>query len=275
MTQGFQLDGSGPRAYERYLVPAFFTPCAAQLLDMAGVGPGERVLDLACGTGIVARRAAARVGVDGAVLGVDVNDGMLAVAVSAAAGMPQVIEWRSGDAAALPLPDAAVDVVCCQQGLQFFTDPALALREACRVLAPGGRVALAVWRSISHHPVFALLAEALGRHAGAEAAGMMRAPFAGPGREDLRRLLTEAGFGGIVARIGVIAVRFPSPLELLRQEVESTPLAGPIGELDARRLGALVDQVNQTLASYMDDDGVTFPMQTWLVTASRPTEDTR
>jgi len=170
-----------------------FAPCATQLLDLAVVGPGERVLDVACGTGIVARRAAARVGVGvgGVVTGSDVNEGMLEVAAAAATDLPVRIEWHRADATALPLPDGAFDVVCCQQGLQFVPDPPLALREARRVLAPGGRLALAVWRAIDHHPVFAALVRALERHAGPGTAALMRAPFAGPGREEPRRALAR------------------------------------------------------------------------------------
>jgi ubiquinone/menaquinone biosynthesis C-methylase UbiE len=125
-----------------------FAPCATQLLDLAAVEPGERVLDVACGTGIVARRAAARVGAGGVVAGSDVNEGMLEVAAATAIDLPVRIEWHRADATALPLPDGAFDVVCCQQGLQFVPDPPLALREARRVLTPGGRLALAVWRGI-------------------------------------------------------------------------------------------------------------------------------
>jgi ubiquinone/menaquinone biosynthesis C-methylase UbiE len=274
MVDGFQLDGQGPRAYERYLVPAFFVPCAEQLLDLAAVGPGERVLDVACGTGIVARRATARVGAGGRVFGIDVNDGMIDVARTVAADTsamdaPPAIEWRSGDAAALPLSNGTFDVVCCQQGLQFFTDQAGALQEMIRVLAPGGRLTLAIWRDIDHHPVFAKLTRALDRYVGEDAAAMMRSPFAGPDRERLRSLVAAAGFDKILIRVGVITVRFPSAREFLRQEVASTPLAEPVGALDEHRREALIHHLDEALRPYLDDDGVVFPMQTWLVAAGR------
>jgi ubiquinone/menaquinone biosynthesis C-methylase UbiE len=265
LVHGFQLDGQGPQAYERYLVPRFFTACADQLVDLAAVRSGERVLDVACGTGIVARHAVDRVGAGGSVVGVDVNDTMLA----AAAAVTSLVEWRPADAAALPFPDATFDLVCCQQGLQFFSDPLLALREAHRVLVPGGRIALAVWRPIEHHPVFTVLVDALEQHVGAEAAAMMRSPFAGPDSHALRRLLEEAGFRAPVIRIGVIAVRFPSPQEFLRQEAVSSPLAGPVGALDDGRRDALIGHLDQALAPHTDDDGVVFPMQTWLAVAGQ------
>ena len=268
MSSSFQLDGQGPAAYERYLVPRLFATCADQLLDLVAVTAGDRVVDLACGTGIVARRAAAAVGAGGAVVGVDVNDGMLAVASALTDGTP-VLRWCKADATAVPLSDGDFDKVCCQQGLQFFPDRPLAVREAHRLLAPGGRIGLAVWRSLEHHPVYALLVDALERHVGAEAADMMRAPFEGPDGAALRDLLTDAGFGRPVVRIGAITARFPSPREFLRQEVVSTPLAEPVGALGTARLDALVTDLDRALTPYTDDEGMIVPMQTWLATAVR------
>jgi ubiquinone/menaquinone biosynthesis C-methylase UbiE len=265
---GFQLDEHGPPAYERYLVPAFFDPCANELLELAAPAPGERVLDLACGTGVVARRLAARVGATGTVVGVDINEPMVTFAASAAGEVPAPIEWHTADAAALPLGDAVFDLVCCQQGLQFFPDQTRAVREAHRVLVPGGRLALAVWRPIEHNPAFLAFADALDRHVGAEAAALMRAPFSGPDREQLRRLLVEASFAAARIRIAGLLVRFPSPREFLRQEVVSSPLAGPVGALDPPRLAALADEVDRVLAPYADDDGTVLPMQTWLIGAT-------
>lgn len=266
MNESFQLYGPGPSAYERFLVPAFFVPCAERLLELAAITSGERVLDLACGTGVVAKRAARQVGAGGTVIGVDPNEGMLAVAAS---GSAEVVEWRVGGAEAVPLPDADVDVVCCQQGLQFFPDPAAAMLEVRRVLRPGGRLAIAVWRALEHQPVFVRLVEALDAHVGPEAAATMRGPFAGPDRDALRQLLSETGLGDSVVRIGVLAARFPSPREFLRQEVASSPLSDPVGALDLGRRDALTDQVDQALQPYVDDDGLVIPLQTWFVTATR------
>jgi SAM-dependent methyltransferase len=250
-------------------VPVQFAPCATQLLDLAGVEPGERVLDVACGTGIVARRAAVRVGAGGVVAGTDVNQGMLEVAAAVAPDLPVRIEWHQADATALPLPDGAFDVVCCQQGLQFVPDPPLALREAWRVLAPDGRLVLAVWRALDHQPVFAAFVRALERHAGPEAAALMRAPFAGPGRQELHRLLTGAGFATAQVRIATFPVRYPSPGELLRRQAASSPLGAPLAALDEEARQALARELDQTLREWADDDGVVFPMQTWLATARR------
>jgi SAM-dependent methyltransferase len=246
-----------------------FAPCATQLLDLAAVEPGERVLDVACGTGIVARRAAARVGAGGVVAGSDVNEGMLEVAAATAIDLPVRIEWHRADATALPLPDGAFDVVCCQQGLQFVPDPPLALREARRVLTPGGRLALAVWRGIDHHPVFAAFVRALERHAGPGTAAPLRAPFGGPGREELRRRLTETGFDEVQVRIATFGARFPSPGEFLWRQAASSPLGVPLAALDEEPRRAQARELDQTLGEWVDDDGLVVPMQTWLATARR------
>src|SRR5260370_13852749 len=112
---------SGPEIYERYMVPSLFGPWAADLVKLAAPIRGERVLDVACGTGIVARLAAQRVGPMGKVVGLDLNPSMLTVARSASAGTEN-IEWREGNATAMPLSQQTFDLVLCQQGLQFLPD---------------------------------------------------------------------------------------------------------------------------------------------------------
>jgi ubiquinone/menaquinone biosynthesis C-methylase UbiE len=175
---GWQLaSGSVAEANERYIMAAFGNAWAQALVQLAAPEEGERVLDVACGTGPVARYAAALVGPSGRVIGLDLNAGMLAIARALPQREGIAIEWREGDATALPFPDASFDRVCCQQGLQFFPDRPAALREMCRVLVPGGRLALSVWRGLEHQPFYAALTEALERYVSPEAAGSLRAAF--------------------------------------------------------------------------------------------------
>ena len=143
--------------YQREMVPASFARWAPDLVDLGAVGPGQRVLDVACGTGVVTRLAAERVGSSGRAVGLDVNADMLAAARAASPGSR--IEWHEGSALALPFPDASFDVLFCQQGLQFFPDRAAGLREMRRVLVPGGRLALSCWRSVDHQPGMRALEE--------------------------------------------------------------------------------------------------------------------
>ena len=174
----WQLKEGGPDSYERYQVPSVFEPLAKLFLGHIALQPGEQVLDVACGTGVLARQAAPFLGADGFVAGVDLNPGMLEVAHRrlSAAGLEPVL--RQGDAAALPFADASFDVVLCQQGLQFFPEPLSALREMHRVLRPDGRLGLCVWQSIEHSPCNRAMADALAcHHLGSEAARRIQAPF--------------------------------------------------------------------------------------------------
>ena len=269
MSAGFQLDVLGPPAYERHLVPTFFAPLADELLALLPPRRSERVLDLACGTGVVARRAVERVGPDGHVVGVDVNPEMIDCAARVSAGSP--IEWRVAEAAELPLPDASIDLLFCAQGWQFFADQQAAAREAARVLRPDGRLVLAIWRAIEQNPVFAILARVLDRHAGSAAARTMRSPFAGPEPAELRAQLEAASLGAVRLRIASLLVRFPSVPEFLRQEAAGSPLGPALRAVGHSVLTALVTELETALATYVDDDGLVLPMQTWLVTA-RPAD---
>ena len=267
--RGWQLEERSAEAYERYLVPLLFAPGAEYLVELAEPGPGERVLDVACGTGIVARRAAERVGTEGRVVGLDMNEGMLGVARKASSDVRPAIEWQQGDAADMPLPDRAFDVVFCQQGLQFFPDRPAALGEMHRVLVPNGRLALSVLRSTEHNPGYRLLAEALERHVEADAGAMMRSPFSSLSAEELRELITGAGFGEVRILLGIGPVRYPSVEKFLRWEGASSPLAGLIGALSDDVREALIGDLSQTLRTYTDDDGIVFPAETYLGVAHR------
>jgi SAM-dependent methyltransferase len=254
----WQLASDTAAAYERHLVPVLFAPLADRLIERAAPRPDDRVLDLACGTGIVARRIAPRVRT---VTGLDLSDGMLAVARAA----DPSIRWLEGDAAALPLADASVDLVLCQQGMQFFGDRAAVVRELGRVLAPGGRLVAAAWRAPVHNPGWLRLAEALDRHAGAEVGAAMRAPFA-LGGEELRAALL-AGFADVELRIEILPVRFPSAREMLLQEEASFPMEDEIAALSEAEHEALVGDFEAAMAAYADDAGVTFAMEATVAAA--------
>jgi SAM-dependent methyltransferase len=173
----WQVTGGAAQVYERQLVPAIFGPWAPRVLDLAAPATGERVLGSACGTGVVARLAADRVGLSGQVVGQDLNPGMLAVA-SALPAREAPIAWVQASTGRLPFAGGSFEVVACQLGLQYFPDRPVAVAEMARVLAPGGRLAAMVWRSIDHSPGFAALADLLDRHIGPATGATMRAPFA-------------------------------------------------------------------------------------------------
>ena len=183
--------GEPPKNYERYFVPTIGTAWATALLEVAGLSSGERVLDVACGTGVVTRRASELVGPEGNVAGLDVNPGMLAVARSAS---PTSIEWHESSAESIPCPDASFDVVTCSLGLQFVPDRSAAMREIHRVLAAGGRVAIA---TVGPTPVFEILAQALARHVKPEVAAFMRHVFSLHEHQELHDLAEGAGLRSV------------------------------------------------------------------------------
>lgn len=263
----WQVAGNAPENYERYLVPSIFGPCAIDLISLAAPQAGERVLDVACGTGAVARLCAPHIGFRGKVVGLDINPGM----VTAARSLPPVpgvsFEWVEGSAVAMPLPDAAFELVLCQQGLQFFPDRPAALREMRRVLVLGGRLAVSVWRGIHYSPGFALLAEALERHVGLEASKTMRAPFSLPDAEELRSLIARAGFRDVTIHSASKTLRFPSPEEFVQQYVSGSPLAGPVAQVSGVARSALLEDMRKGLRQYQTVDSVAFPIEAHLVTA--------
>lgn len=266
---GWQLEQSAPEAYEQYLVPPMFAPWADRLIESSDVREGDQVLDVACGTGIVARRAASRVSESGSVVGLDSNEGMLVVAEETAADLHRSIEWRQADATNLPFSDGRFDIVYCQQALQFFDDPAVAVQEMRRVIAPGGRVALSVWRPLDYQPGYVVLADALEQHISDEAGTMMRSPFPEWDGKDLRTFVQNAGFDDVSVTIEIGSVRYPSVTEFVRREAASSPLAEPIAAIEREIRDELVREVEDALDAYRDDEGIVSPMESNLVIADR------
>jgi len=268
----WQFVGSVPENYERYLVPSIFAAWADDLVEVAALRPDQRVLDVACGTGIVARTAAQRLGSGGSVVGLDLSAPMLAAARTAAAAEGVTVEWREGSAVNLPLPDGGFDIVFCQQGLQFFPDRPTALGEMYRVLAPGGRVVLSVWREIRRSPGFAVLAEALTRHIGPEAGTLMTSgPFSLSSPEKLHALLATAGFNDISIHPSAKILRYSSPDEFVLHYAAGSALAGAVAGAGDDARAALIAEVGGKLQSFIDDQGLAFPIESNIAIARRAT----
>jgi ubiquinone/menaquinone biosynthesis C-methylase UbiE len=260
----WQVAGNAAETYQRELVPAVFGPWGPRVVELAALRPGLRVLDVACGTGVVARLAAEAVGVDGRVAALDLNPAMLAVASELPAVEGAAIEWIEGNAQALPLADASFDVVCCQLGVQFFPDRAGALREMKRVLAPNGRAVVMVWREIDRAPGFAVLAAALGRVIGSDAEALMRAPFALGDAGELARLLERAGLGDCTIRAETGNVRFSSAENFVRSYVGGSPLAALVAAAPAAAYEELVREVERALDSLIEQSSLSFPIEAHL-----------
>jgi ubiquinone/menaquinone biosynthesis C-methylase UbiE len=266
----WQVAGSAPEVYERELVPAVFGVWAPILVELAQPRPGERVVDVACGTGVVARIAATRVGPTGAVVGVDLNPEMLSVArsvVSTDSRSGGLLQWQEASADKLPFPDSSFNVVYCQLGLQFFADRPAALREMRRVISAEGRLALMVWRGIQDSPGFAVLAEALQRHVGQAAATIMRAPFGLSNADELEALVRAAGFQNVAIQQRNGTVCFPSVERFVLSYVAGSPLAGPVSKADDAARAALITDVRNALGEYTSNTGLAFPIAAHLLSA--------
>jgi SAM-dependent methyltransferase len=247
---GKAYGGSAPENYERFFVPAIGAPLAADLIAIAALRPGERVLDVACGTGVVARLAAERVGATGRAAGLDLNPGMLEVA-RAVTPTGMAIEWRQSNAEAMQLSSEAFDVVLCQMGLQFMPDKLAALREMRRVLAPGGRFIMNVPGPTP--PVFAIMDEALARYISPEAAKFVRVVFALHDPAEVQGLISGAGFCDVAIQSGTKKLRLPAPQEFLWQYVQSTPLGGVVAQVDDESRAALERDVVAKWQEFVED----------------------
>lgn len=255
MSSHFDLhgDASPPENYERYFVPAIGRPLAVSLVGAIPLRAGTRVLDVGCGTGIVARLVVDQVGSAGTVDGVDVNAGMLAVARATDAG---AIEWHEGDAESLPFEDGRFDVVFCQLSLQFVEQPSRALREMWRVTRAGGTVAVTVAGPTP--PVFAVLAECLGRHVSPQAMGFVNRVFSMHNLEDMRTLMTEAGFVGAELSEAVHSLVLPAPKEFLWQYISGTPLGPLIKDAVPEALDALEAEVIDRWHEFVTENGMQY-----------------
>ncbi len=216
--------GTAAETYQRHFVPAIALPVSAGLLEVARLQPGERVLDVACGTGLIARRAAEQVGAAGSVTGIDLAPDMIDVAKANERPAGVHIEWHVADAACLPLPDASNDVVLCQMGLMFMEDRTAALAEMRRVLTPGGRIALNTPGNIQ--PAFEVMEEAIVEHISPELGGFVRAVFSIHDPGTLASLLRAAGFEDVTADVYRAPLLLPSPVDFLWQYINLTPM-GP------------------------------------------------
>lgn len=233
--------------FDRLFLPALAAPWAIRVAEAAHVAPGQRVLDVACGTGAVAAEALRRVGPKGKVIGLDLSSDMLAVARRK---MPD-LEFFEGRAESLPFEDETFDAVACQFGLMFFAEREQAIREMQRVLRPKGRIAIAVWDSLERTPGYAALTDLVERHLGAEAGNAVRAAFVLGDVELMRSLLATAGFVSVEAASVDATARFPSLEDWVEAEVRGW-VGGDFGEAD---YATLLDDARRQLSAYKRDDG--------------------
>ena len=249
----YQQDGSTAELYQRCIVPQITSLWGKDLVDRARVRVGENVLDVACGTGVVARLAAEQ-SRTGRVVGLDLNADMLRVASSVAHvdanGVP--VEWCEGSALALPFEDGAFNVVLCQLGLQFFPDKSLALHEMARVLTFGGRLLLSVFTSIERTPVASAFASALDRRLGQGASAAKRAEHSFPDPDLLAQLAADAGLKNVVVVPVTQTICFPSALDYVRLQLTATPQARLLSKMMAQERDAMLQAITRDLSIVTD-----------------------
>jgi ubiquinone/menaquinone biosynthesis C-methylase UbiE len=250
--------------YERHFVPAISAPVAIDLLAVAAPRAGERVLDVACGTGVVTRLAAAAVGESGSVVGLDVNPAMLGVA-KAVTPPESEVRWREASAEAIPFSDATFDLVLSQLGLQFVPDRPAAVHEMRRVLAPGGRLALNVAGRAGE--IFEAAEPAFERHLGPPAGAFVRTVFSLHDPDSLRTLLEDGGFHDIEVRVEPKRLRVPAPREFLWQYVFGTPLAIAARAADAEQRTALEREVVVAWNPFVEGNGMRLEQDIVVATA--------
>jgi SAM-dependent methyltransferase len=243
-----QIDAAN--AYETLFVPALFGQWAPKVADAAQIQLGQRALDVACGTGILAREVALRTGPTGYVAGLDPNTGMLAVAKQLA----PAVEWRQGAAESLPFPDRSFDVVVSQFGLMFFTGRRQALCEMLRVLTPEGRMVVAVWDSLDNIPAYATEVALVERIAGRQAADALRAPFVLGDRQHLATLFADAGAASVEITTRHGTAQFPSIRVMVEADLRGwLPVMGVI--LSEDQIGRILQEAEPVFGSYVTAEG--------------------
>jgi len=243
-----QVSTAAAEVYEELFVPALFSQWAPRVADALELAPGQRVLDVACGTGVFTREAATRIAPDGSIVGVDINEGMLAVA---ARNAPE-LEWRRAAAETLPFADGSFDRVANLFGLMFFEDRSRAISEMLRVLRPGGRLVVAVWGSLEETPGYAAVTDLLERLFGRDIADALCAPYNLGSEDVLRALFAEAG--AETAHIHRVegTARFPSIDAWMHTDIKGWTLADRI---DDSQFQELLRGANADLTEFVLEDG--------------------
>jgi ubiquinone/menaquinone biosynthesis C-methylase UbiE len=261
---GYQLSGDAPGLYARFAgkIIGTFTD---ELIQAGAPQDGDRVLDVACGTGLVAGRIRLLSQKLCAVTGIDINERMLRVAQ----GNPEV-EWHQGSAAAMPFANGSFDLVLCQQGLQYFPDRPTAIGEMARVLVPGGRIAVSVWGAYERQPFHVALIEEIGQYMGADAKAAFDLAFSLNTAAELRQLAAGAGLTHIRVRFAHRTMRHAAPAQLVAGFTATTPVAGQFLAMSDERQRAFVGSVVRRLSSYMDDGGLAVPQENHYLTALKP-----
>jgi ubiquinone/menaquinone biosynthesis C-methylase UbiE len=262
--------GEIPANYDRFLGPLFFHGFADDLAARLPVSRDMRVLETACGTGIVTRRLADRIRGHGSLVATDLNEAMIAHGRANVPAEPGLVEWRPADATKLPFPDRSFDAVVCQFGLMFFPDKVAGVREAFRVLKPGGRYLFNVWDAIAHNPGARIAHETTAAFFPVDPPTFYTVPFSLHDPEPVRALLDQAGFMAIswtrVEKTG----SSPSSTDAATGLIDGNPILGSIMERRPEALGDIRQAVAAAIAAELGDRPVRAPLRALVFSTRRP-----
>ena len=261
----YQLQGNAAEIYETQKVKAIFGPLARATLDSVSLSKTERVLDLACGTGIMARTVRERLGPSVAVSGADLNPGMIAKARALTAGDEGEIKWHVSDVANLPFDDGAFTVVFCQQGVQFFPDDKAAVGEMRRVLEKGGMLFSTVWSG--PNDFFTAMADALRRHVSPEVGERSLAPFRYGRQPELLRLLEEAGFAEVCSRTITVERVVSDPERNIELEILGNPVGPAVEAQGPEAMRTIVAEILDACEACRRGPDLVIPQETFLISA--------
>ncbi|NQV87489.1 MAG: methyltransferase domain-containing protein [Woeseiaceae bacterium] len=244
-------DIAAAKVYEDLHVSAQFRQWTPLMVEAAEIHSGDRVLDVACGTGVLAREAVLSVGEGGYVAGLDPDPGRLAVAKSLAPS----IDWRAGVAESLPFEDESFDAVVSQFGLMFFQNRPAALREMMRVLVPGGRIAVAVWDSLERSGAYPIEVALLERIAGEPAAAALRTPFVLGDQAILAALFRDTGADSVKIVTHCGTARFPGIRAMVESDLRRwLPMLGVVLSEDV--IEAILSESAAVLGRFLTDEGI-------------------
>ena len=261
--------GSIPERYDRYLGPLFFHACADDMAGRLEVHPGMRVLETACGTGIVTERLAARLAGRGQLTATDLNEPMLAHAAARLRGVGG-IEWRQADATRLPFDDRSFDAVVCQFGMMFFPDKAAGAREALRVLRPGGRLLLSVWDRLADNPVPRITHETVATFFASDPPQFYAIPFSLHDPAVVRGFLSDAGFADVEWERLEKSGTSPSAADAAIGLIEGNPIHLAIMERRPEALADIEAAVARNIAAALGDHPLRCPLRSVVFSARRP-----
>jgi len=261
---GFQLEGNAAVLYEAQKVPSMFAPLADATIDAITISKDDTIIDLACGTGVLARKVRSKLGSHTRIVGADLNESMIQVAKSLNDSGSEPCEWQIADVCDLPYEDGTFSLVMCQQGVQYFPDKVRAMREVRRVLNEEGRISLTVWceNSIFIQSVSERLSENVSKEVGRKAL----APFS-YNAELLAPILSDIGFVDFSSKKLTVNRIVKASKDAIIDELMSLPVAALIKNKGQKTLEKIVNEVMEDMSCYVSGLNIVTPQETRLIQA--------